>query len=140
MVRRRLFTVKGTLQNQQVSAASKLTKRFRVSRIRRINQCFLICSKPNCETFTCVRRLKSFKAHFRERIDLVVDGDFMQLNRKRLIKQAIIIRVVESVQDSFQSLAAEDSERFGAPLRLRGPFHPEQQRRQSAAMIKMQVA
>src|SRR6266496_4144757 len=63
----------------------------------------------------------------------------MQLNRKRLIEQSVIVRVVDRSQQLLNSFAAINLQQLSSSLRLWRPLQAKQQRCQTATMIEMQM-
>src|SRR5215510_1027851 len=63
----------------------------------------------------------------------------MELNGKRQLKQFVIMRFVDRLEQFFNSFAAKDSERFLPPINPGRPFEAKEKRGQPGAMIQMQM-
>src|ERR1700752_2869571 len=64
----------------------------------------------------------------------------MKFERKRLLEKFVIVRLVDGLQEFFDTLTAEDLERLLTVLYPGRPLNPGQQRGQTGAMIQMQMA
>src|SRR6185369_8872636 len=66
--------------------------------------------------------------------------EFMKLERKRLFEEFVIARFIDRLQKLCDSFAAENFQRLLATINSGRPLESKEQRRQTCAVIEMQVA
>src|SRR6185369_11864468 len=70
---------------------------------------------------------------------ILIRLNFNDLDRERLFKQTIVVRIVHSINEPAQSCWTINSQRLRARSSLRRPFRAPKKRRQSADVIEMKM-